>query len=83
MHSVEEKPYSLYIPQPLLNAERAAQWRNLLETPNHGHACECETSISLANHAHLVKMDRVPCPGWKRLAAPGASAAHADRDRLV
>jgi len=31
-----------------------------LETTEHGHACECETSISLANHAHLVKMERVP-----------------------
>jgi creatinine amidohydrolase len=24
------------------------------------HACECETSISLANHPELVKMDRLP-----------------------
>ena len=23
----------------------------------HGHACECETSITLANYPHLVKMD--------------------------
>ena len=63
----EQKPYSLYIPQPLLNAERAAKWRSLLETPNHGHACECETSISLANHPHLVKMDRVPARGGDAL----------------
>jgi creatinine amidohydrolase len=36
----------------------------VLESELHGHACECETSISLANHPELVKMDAVP-------AAPG------------
>ena len=55
----EEKPYALYIPMGL-TPERQAQWRALLETELHGHACECETSISLANHANLVKMERVP-----------------------
>lgn len=55
----EEKPYALYVPTGLDSA-RQAQWQALLETPYHGHACECETSISLANHAHLVKMERVP-----------------------
>jgi creatinine amidohydrolase len=33
------------------------QWRQILETDNHGHACECETSVSLANFPHLVKME--------------------------
>ncbi len=56
----EEKPYSLYLPQDLLGPERQEKWNRTLQTEEHGHACECETSISLANHAHLVKMERVP-----------------------
>lgn len=56
----EEKPYSLYLPQGLLGPERKKKWQETCQTDEHGHACECETSISLANHAHLVKMHRVP-----------------------
>jgi creatinine amidohydrolase len=60
----EEKPYVVYLYQGDLGPEREAQWHALLETKNHGHACECETSISLANHPDLVKMERVPAePG--------------------
>jgi creatinine amidohydrolase len=60
----EEKPYSLYLPSRLTH-DREEDWQALLETSVHGHACECETSISLANHPHLVKMDRVPeAPGF-------------------
>lgn len=60
----EEKPYAVYIPTRSITPDREAQWRAILETPLHGHACECETSISLANHPQLVKMDRVPAePG--------------------
>ncbi len=55
----EEKPYSLYLPQGL-TPERQARWKAIVETELHGHACECETSISLANHPELVHMDRVP-----------------------
>ena len=55
----EEKPYCLYLPQEIPTAERRKRWQETCETEEHGHACECETSISLANHAHLVKMDRV------------------------
>ena len=32
------------------------QWDALMETKYHGHACECETSISLALHPELVQM---------------------------
>mgnify|MGYP005843556885 CR=1 FL=1 len=53
----EEKPYHLYIPTDLMPGE---EWQAIVETPYHGHACECETSISLANHPHLVHMERVP-----------------------
>jgi len=56
----EEKPYSLYMPADHLTPERHEQWKALLDTPLHGHACECETSISLANHPELVKMGAVP-----------------------
>ena len=56
----EEKPYFLYMPEGNITADREEDWQALLETTIHGHACEIETSVSLANHPHLVKMDRVP-----------------------
>jgi len=56
----EEKPYSVYYHTGTLTAEREKEWASILETSNHAHACECETSISLANHPQLVKMDRLP-----------------------
>jgi creatinine amidohydrolase len=56
----EEKPYHLYIPTELLAPERVDEWKAICETSEHGHACECETSITMANYPHLVKMDRVP-----------------------
>jgi creatinine amidohydrolase len=56
----EEKPYALYLPRELLGPERRRKWMETLQTEEHGHACECETSISLATHPDLVKMDRVP-----------------------
>ncbi len=56
----EQKPYVLYYYVDSLSGNRHAEWAALLETKYHGHACECETSISLANHPHLVKMERVP-----------------------
>lgn len=56
----EEKPYSLYLPLTDVAPEEREQWQAVLETSYHGHACECETSMSLANHPHLVKMERLP-----------------------
>lgn len=56
----EEKPYSVYCYTGQLSAERKEAWTSITETAIHAHACECETSISLANHPELVKMDRVP-----------------------
>lgn len=56
----EEKPYSLYIESGRLDPKRAQEWDALLSTKRHAHACECETSISLANHPDLVHMSRVP-----------------------
>lgn len=65
----EEKPYSLYLAQRGWRARE--QWNKVLETEYHGHACECETSVSLANHPHLVKMKALPkqpAPPLKRLS---------------
>lgn len=56
----EEKPYALYLPAWGSSPEREARRRAVLETERHGHACECETSMTLANYPELVKMDRVP-----------------------
>lgn len=55
-----EKPYSVYLYKGELGEERARQWQALLETDNHMHACECETSVTMANFPDLVHMDRVP-----------------------
>jgi creatinine amidohydrolase len=60
----EQKPYSLYWFTGDLGEERRKQWEATVETELHGHACECETSITLANYPELVKMERVPAdPG--------------------
>lgn len=55
----EEKPYAIYV-APRLTPDRQEAWQAITETEYHGHACECETSVSLANHPELVHMDRVP-----------------------
>ncbi len=53
----ERKPYAIYLPDRIYPEERAKAFQALLQTDLHRHACECETSISLANHPHLVKME--------------------------
>jgi creatinine amidohydrolase len=59
----EQKPYSVYCFDRSLSAADRAAWEALLESQEHGHACECETSISLANHPQLVRMEQIPEPG--------------------
>ncbi len=66
----EAKPYSIYVYRGL-NEEQRKRWLDVCETKLHGHACECETSVSLANHAHLVKMDRIPDKEVKPLGRTG------------
>ncbi len=56
----EEKPYCVYNYTPEFTLEQQKAWQDLCETEIHMHACECETSISLANQPELVKMERVP-----------------------
>ena len=53
----ERKPYALYLPDRPSSRDNRGLWEDLLETKVHGHACECETSITLANYPNLVKMD--------------------------
>jgi len=55
-----QKPYSLYVPMSRLTPERQEEWLAMRETSYGGHADESETSVSLANHPHLVKMNKVP-----------------------
>jgi len=56
----KEKPYSLYVVPETLDAKRRKEWESICETTEHGHACECETSVSLAIHPELVKMKAIP-----------------------
>ena len=50
------KPYAVFLPDRLWPERRQKEYAALLTTKVHAHGCECETSISLANHEHLVKM---------------------------
>ncbi|MFB3897173.1 MAG: creatininase family protein [bacterium] len=56
----EEKPYSLYVQTEWLNAARQKKWKALLQTELHGHACECETSVLMANYPELVNKKNIP-----------------------
>jgi creatinine amidohydrolase len=55
----EKKPYHVYFYDNYREATATPEWKAIIETPKHGHACECETSISLANHPNLVKMENI------------------------
>ena len=68
----EQKPYTVYLWTGELSPERQQAWEALLETKIHYHACECETSISLANHPELVHMERVPSEPAEPLGRLGA-----------
>ncbi|NSW53182.1 MAG: creatininase family protein [Anaerolineae bacterium] len=56
----EPKPYSVYLYTADFTPQQETAWNALLETPLHGHACECETSMMLACRSELVHMERVP-----------------------
>ncbi len=59
VHLSERRDYGIYLLRHLFppTPEWASQWDDILETAVHEHACECETSITLANFPELVKMD--------------------------
>ena len=63
----ERKPYNLYLYTGAMTESERQERQAILETKNHGHACECETSTTLANFPDLVKMERVPESGGDRL----------------
>lgn len=71
----EPKPYSIYVPDGKVSAERQREWDAALKTSEHGHACECETSHVLALFPELVKMKALPekpASALKRMSeAPG------------
>lgn len=54
----KERDYQLYLYQPGSEA-RTKLYQSVRTTKWHGHACECETSISLANHPHLIHMNEI------------------------
>ncbi|MCK4600827.1 MAG: creatininase family protein [Phycisphaerae bacterium] len=56
----ERRSYALYMHNHLHpTKQRLKEWQAALKTDIHGHACECETSITLANFPPLVKMDEL------------------------
>jgi creatinine amidohydrolase len=55
----EQKPYSVYLYTGELSAERQKEWHSLLETSEHGHACECESSVLMASYPELVDLKKV------------------------
>jgi creatinine amidohydrolase len=60
----EQKPYSVYLYTGELSPERQKEWQSILETPEHGHACECESSVLMASYPDLVDIRKVsPEPG--------------------
>lgn len=72
----ERKPYSVYLFRGELTPEQKARWQAIVETPLHGHACECETSITLANYPELVHLDAIPAePANPLNRAAGVSGA--------
>jgi len=55
----EEKPYQVYMYLGDNSPEARKKYAEIFESELHGHACECETSISLYNHQELVKMEEI------------------------
>ena len=79
----ERKSYSLYWFNGDLGEERAKKWAATVETPLHGHACECETSITLANFPALVKMEAVPAAAGGSFGADETAQGGLRRDLVV
>jgi len=63
-HLAEERDYALYAVNSIIGGAPASGpegvWDANVEEDWGGHANEAETSISLANHPDMVKMERVP-----------------------
>ncbi len=67
-----ESDLAVYVHKSSRSEEFRSAWESIVETPVHGHACECETSITLANFPELVDMDAVP----EKPANPLGRAGH-------
>lgn len=59
-----ENDYQLYLYSPASD-ERRKLYNEVCDSKIHGHACECETSITLNNFEELVKMDKVDSEEYK------------------
>jgi len=60
----KQKPYSVYLYTGELSPERREEWDSLLDSDEHGHACECESSVLMASYPNLVDIRKVsPEPG--------------------
>ncbi len=60
----EQKSYSLYLYTGELSPEREQAWHAILESEEHGHACECESSVLMASYPELVDLSTIsPQPG--------------------
>ena len=55
----DKKQHNIYLYKGL-NPEDSESWNGILETGEHGHACECETSITMANFEDLVDRGAIP-----------------------
>jgi creatinine amidohydrolase len=56
----EQKPYSLYVYTGQFSEARQQEWDRLLQTPEHGHACECESGLVFASYPELVQTEKIP-----------------------
>jgi creatinine amidohydrolase len=60
----EQKDYSIYLFTGELSVERQREWDSILESEEHGHACECESSVLMASYPELVDLSKIsPEPG--------------------
>ncbi len=67
----DQRPYALYTPMEHVSASRRADYEALHETHFGGHACEDETSVTLAGFRDAVRMDQVPAEPAKPLERLG------------
>ena len=59
----EQKPYTVYVQNKWIpDPENQKEWQSLLESANHGHACECETSYVMCDYPEGVCMNDVTAP---------------------